>query len=115
MMKEIKCPKCGEVFIVDESDYNAIVKQIRDDIFKEEVNERIRIELANKNNEFELKKKDIEANNSRLINELTKQIELLTSKLESYETEKKLVINEIDNKNKDLLHSKDIEISKLKE
>ena len=29
-MAEIKCPKCGEVFSVDESDYNEIVKQIKD-------------------------------------------------------------------------------------
>ena len=58
-MKEIKCPKCGEVFSVDENDYNAIVKQIRDDVFKQELNERIKIELNSKVNEFELKKKDI--------------------------------------------------------
>ena len=31
-MKEIKCPKCGEVFSVDESDYNAIVNQVRDEL-----------------------------------------------------------------------------------
>ena len=113
-MKEIKCPKCGEVFSVDESDYNAIVKQVRDDIFKEEVNERIKIELTNKNNEFELKKKDIEANNFKVINDLNKKIELLTSKLESYETEKKLAVNEANSRSKDLLNEKDLEIIKLK-
>ena len=26
-MQEIKCPKCGEVFPVDESGYGAIVRQ----------------------------------------------------------------------------------------
>lgn len=114
-MKEIKCPKCGEVFSVDESDYNAIVKQVRDDIFKEEVNERIKIELTNKNNEFELKKKDIEANNFKVINDLNKKIELLTSKLESYETEKKLAVNEANSRSKDLLNEKDLEIIKLKD
>ena len=29
-MQEIKCPKCGEVFQVDETGYAAIVKQVRD-------------------------------------------------------------------------------------
>ena len=29
-MQEIKCPKCGEIFQVDESGYAAIVKQVRD-------------------------------------------------------------------------------------
>ena len=39
-MQEIKCPKCGEVFQVDESGYAAIVKQIRDREFQKEVLER---------------------------------------------------------------------------
>ena len=39
-MQEIKCPKCGEVFQVDESGYAAIVKQIRDREFQKEVYER---------------------------------------------------------------------------
>ena len=114
-MKEIKCPKCGEVFSVDESDYNAIVKQVRDEIFKQEVNERIKIELTNKSNEFELKKKDIEANNAKLIADLTKQIELLTSKLQSYENEKKVAISEVTAKNNELLNNKNLEIARLED
>ena len=37
MMPEIKCPKCGEVFIVDESGYSAIVNQIRDAEFHKDL------------------------------------------------------------------------------
>jgi hypothetical protein len=37
-MNEIKCPKCGEVFKVDESGYAAIVKEIRDEEFQKEQN-----------------------------------------------------------------------------
>jgi len=36
-MNEIKCPKCGEEFSVDENYYNLIVKQIRDKEFAKEV------------------------------------------------------------------------------
>mgnify|MGYP000087352687 FL=1 len=39
-MKEIKCPKCGEVFQVDESGYAAIVKQVRDKEFEKELSDR---------------------------------------------------------------------------
>ncbi|MCI9416762.1 MAG: DUF2130 domain-containing protein [Eubacterium sp.] len=39
-MQEIKCPKCGEVFQVDESGYAAIVKQVRDKEFGKEIRER---------------------------------------------------------------------------
>ena len=36
-MQEIKCPKCGEVFQVDEAGYAAIVKQVRDKEFNKEL------------------------------------------------------------------------------
>ena len=39
-MQEIKCPKCGEVFQVDESGYSAIVKQVRDKEFSKEIQNR---------------------------------------------------------------------------
>ncbi len=39
-MQEIKCPKCGEVFQVDESGYAAIVRQVRDKEFEKELSER---------------------------------------------------------------------------
>ena len=32
-MPEIKCPNCGEVFQIDESNYDSIVKQVRDHEF----------------------------------------------------------------------------------
>ena len=38
-MREIRCPKCGEVFQVDESGYAAIVKQVRDKEFEKEIRE----------------------------------------------------------------------------
>ena len=39
-MNEIKCPKCGTVFQIDESDYDSIVKQIRDKEFEKELERR---------------------------------------------------------------------------
>ena len=39
-MKELKCPKCGATFTVDENDYNEIVKQVRDEEFKAAMQER---------------------------------------------------------------------------
>ena len=37
-MENIKCPKCGEVFQIDEAGYAAIVKQVRDREFSRELN-----------------------------------------------------------------------------
>ena len=39
-MQEIKCPKCGEVFVVDESGYAQIVQQVRDKEFAKELRKR---------------------------------------------------------------------------
>lgn len=39
-MQEIKCPKCGEVFKVDESGYAQIVSQVRDSEFYKELERR---------------------------------------------------------------------------
>ena len=39
-MNEIKCPKCGTVFTVDESGYADIVRQVRDEQFAAELHER---------------------------------------------------------------------------
>ena len=39
-MNEIRCPNCGTVIQVDESDYESIVRQVRDEQFAAEVNER---------------------------------------------------------------------------
>ena len=40
-MKELKCPKCGNVFSVDEADYASIVNQVKGAEFDAEVNRRI--------------------------------------------------------------------------
>ena len=40
-MQQIKCPKCGEVFRIDEDGYAAIVKQVRDKEFNNEIKREI--------------------------------------------------------------------------
>jgi hypothetical protein len=40
-MKELKCPKCGSTFTVDEADYASIVNQIKNAEFEEELKRRL--------------------------------------------------------------------------
>lgn len=40
-MKELKCPKCGNVFQVDEADYASIVSQVKNAEFDAELNRRL--------------------------------------------------------------------------
>lgn len=42
-MSEIRCPRCGEVFTVDESGYAALLNQVRDQEFQRELAERGRL------------------------------------------------------------------------
>ena len=36
-MQEIRCPKCGEIFQVDETGYEQIARQVRDKEFEKEL------------------------------------------------------------------------------
>ena len=40
-MKEIKCPRCGSMFTVDEADYASIVSQVKNAEFTAEVERRL--------------------------------------------------------------------------
>jgi len=54
-MKDITCPKCGTVFQVDESDYAAIVAQVRSSEFNEELDRR----MAELREQFEARQESI--------------------------------------------------------
>lgn len=55
-MNEIKCPKCGEAFTVDESGYIAIVEQIKNAEFQKELKEREELLKIATDKEVELTK-----------------------------------------------------------
>ena len=58
-MKELKCPKCGNVFSVDEADYAAIVSQVKNTEFQQELDRRL-AELHEKQ-QAELENKELKA------------------------------------------------------
>ena len=45
-MNEIKCPNCGEVFTVNESQYAELLSQVRTVEFDKELHDRMKQELA---------------------------------------------------------------------
>lgn len=128
-MQEIRCPNCGEVFQVDETGYNQIVKQVRDKEFAKELEHREKELEAKQRQELELirlqeekvrtasiTKKDAE------ISEKEQLIAELQAKLEAGETAKNLAVSEaMEKKNQELsmaarehsesLTKKDAEIS----
>lgn len=73
-MQEIKCPSCGAVFQVDESDYYELVKQVRDEEFDKELSKRESLLESNQQKELELlrtnQQKELELLKSNQKNEL---------------------------------------------
>ncbi|WP_100613621.1 DUF2130 domain-containing protein [Confluentibacter citreus] len=126
----VKCPNCKEVFKVDDSVYTDIVKQVRDQQFQEELNNRL--ETFNKEKQTALQLKESELKNtfqeqlaekqreidalkfkskSELVEEVSKkekQIQELESKIDRAETEKKLelqnAVNELEKQKNQLVN-----------
>ncbi|MDD5800887.1 MAG: DUF2130 domain-containing protein [Solobacterium sp.] len=128
-MKEIKCPHCGQLFTIDESNYDSIVKQIRDHEFYDELKKR----EAEYNEKLELQKelveKDLMGRANVKLNEQKAEIENLKNQLKLVEKEHENELNlktsslkeEINTLNAKrqgeidkITASKDIEISELK-
>lgn len=107
-MQEIKCPKCGEVFQIDEAGYAEIVKQVRNREFNDELqrqksamdNEKkmaIQLALSQKEQEIAQLKGTIETNKSKTeleiktaLQDKDSQIQELQSKLQIEKSEAQL-------------------------
>ncbi len=106
-MQEIKCPKCGEVFQVDESGYAAIVKQVRDKEFEKEILERQNVYQNERDSAVKIAVTKIES-------EKDKEISELRAILKTEKTEKQLEIEKIESVKDKQLAEKELEISRLK-
>ena len=116
-MKELKCPKCGNVFQVDEADYASIVSQVKNAEFEAEIGKRLNeissrqkaeqelvaakaeqgfqqqlnqkdIELNSKNAEIERLKNGVESALEKLKGEKEAEITELKNKLQNIESQK---------------------------
>ena len=112
-MKELKCPRCGNVFSVDEADYAFIANQVRNEEFAAEVEHRMQdlhnqhlaaqqleevkkgqkhqLELSQKEQEIQSKNTEIQ----RLRNALETERQLKESELRSALTDKEKTISEL--------------------
>lgn len=91
-MNEIKCPKCGTVFQIDEQDYESIVKQVRDHTFEEELNERKAQFQRELESAVKLAKADTEKKLLEQVNQLKMANANLETRIQSSEEEKKQVV-----------------------
>lgn len=120
-MQEIKCPKCGEVFVVDESGYANIVKQVRDKEFAKELQKReeelkeaqqkdldlVRLEQKNQLD------KALSAKDSEL-SEKDKKIQELEACIKNNDISRNLAVTEAVNAKEKEISQKNDEINALK-
>lgn len=60
-MNELKCPKCGTLFTIDESDFDSIARQVRDSEFERALEQRMRVVEQRIASDQELQKARFEA------------------------------------------------------
>ena len=91
-MNEIKCPNCGTIFQIDESDYASIVKQVRDSEFNKEINLRDKEYQKDKENSIKLVQIELEKKYSDEINKKELTITNLQNELKLKDTNQELVL-----------------------
>ena len=106
-MNQIKCPHCGETFTIDESNYNSIVKQIRD----HEFNEELKRKEEDYKNLLRLEKEKL---SSDYDNKLNKEVASLRQEISSLNLKQENFDNDKANAIKLIEANKQEEINKLK-
>ena len=124
-MKELKCPKCGSAFTVDEADYASIVNQIKNSEFESEVCKRIDELKAQQAAQEKVKEaQSREAFNAQMqkkqneIQAKEQELAILKDKLAGIEDKKKLEITQAvlvaKEQMKDDLNKKESELAALR-
>ncbi|MBR4994097.1 MAG: DUF2130 domain-containing protein [Lachnospiraceae bacterium] len=115
-MNEIKCPKCGEVFQVDEAGYAAILKQVHDSEFDKEINNRLKEHDKANENAMELAVAKAYADKEKEISDLQKKITELEGRMELNKTKSESEVTKaVQEKDKEIMQLKnDLELAKSK-
>ena len=92
-MEEIKCPKCGEVFQVDESGYAAMLKQVRDKEFNKEIQARMEQLKETQKAEVSLAVSKTEKSFTEQLAEKNAIILELQNRIENSEAQMKLMVS----------------------
>ena len=113
-MHEIKCPRCGEVFTVDESGYAAIVGQVRDEEFRRELTLREKQLAAEKQKDIELVRTQAARAQEQSEAELLRQIAELKAELTTRQSHQELAIKEALEKQSESLAQREQQITELR-
>ncbi|MBR2821853.1 MAG: DUF2130 domain-containing protein [Clostridiales bacterium] len=100
-MHEIKCPKCGEIFQVDDSGYAQLLSQVRDEAFEEELHKRALAMEVKSKDDLKIARMEQEKSFSKVLNDKDKaladkeaEIQQLRNQIALNDSEKKLAISD---------------------
>lgn len=110
-MNEIKCPNCGTIFKIDETEYDSIVKQIRDKEFEREISLREQEHTKDKESAIKLAEAHLREELTKQVTERDLEITNLKNELKTKEEQTQ---SKVEKEYKDELNKKDLEISELK-
>ena len=105
-MNEIKCPNCGEVFTVNESQYAELLSQVRTAEFDKELHDRMKQELAL------AEQKAMNEQQTKLAQK-DQEIAQLQSQIQNFDTEKELAKKEVEQTSSQSLLEKEKEVQQL--
>ena len=112
-MPEIKCPNCGNLFTIDQNQYDDLIREVRNDVFEKEIQQRLNIEKEKLESSFKVQQMQSSNENQNKIRELQSQIDSLKNTIANNELSKNSAISEAINKKELELKNKDLEISNL--
>ena len=113
-MQEIKCPNCGKTFVVDDSGYAQIARQVRDSEFDRALRQRERDIAEAKEKELELAQMRQKEAFDRALAEAERRVEQLKAQLAGGETEKQLAVSEAVRQKEKELSEQASEVAALK-
>lgn len=112
-MQEIKCPKCGQVFQVDESGYAAIVKQVRDKEYSKDLEAREQQFKSEKENALQIAKMEAEKELNEKLSQKDEEIRKLKTQLSDFDKDKEIEIQKLTAKMNTELTEKNDKINEL--
>lgn len=92
-INEIRCPKCGEAFTIDENSYASIAKQVRDEEFSKELLSRERLFEAQKKAALDTEKARLNQEREQTVFALKQEIERLKSQISSSQKDTELTVS----------------------
>ena len=105
-MNEIKCPNCGEVFTVNESQYSELLAQVRTTEFDKEIHARIEQALA-------LEKQKAQNEQQQALSQKESEIQELKATISNFESQKELIKKDMEQALSGKLSDKEKELVEL--